>query len=96
MIEDKVDGIDLNLGCPQECAKRGNYGAFLLDDVCWNSRKFSSNWMVSFDNLWLDWKSIKNCFIFIKEFESTIDGKNPSFRMGNWDCLVDERLTFEN
>ena len=32
-VQDRVDGVDVNFGCPQRCAEVGGYGAYLMDDA---------------------------------------------------------------
>lgn len=33
LVEDRCDAVDLNIGCPQGIAKRGYYGAYLMEDL---------------------------------------------------------------
>jgi len=43
MVEKDCDAVDLNLGCPQKVAERGQYGAFMMDRHHWpNIRKIVS------------------------------------------------------
>lgn len=101
LVQDKCDAVDLNLGCPQGIARKGNYGAFLMDD--WDLvHKLIKNLHDNLDipvtakiRVYDDWeKSLKYAKMvldagaqFITIHGRTRDMKGQLTGLANWDIL---------
>ena len=48
LVQDRCDAVDINLGCPQRIAKRGRFGAYLLEEYepCAPAVGVSPSWAV--------------------------------------------------
>lgn len=101
LVQDRCDAVDLNLGCPQGIARKGNYGAFLMDD--WDLvHKLIKNLHDNLDvpvtakiRVYDDWeKSLKYAQMvlgagaqFITIHGRTRDMKGQLTGLANWDIL---------